>query len=332
MSPVSDSYLLDTCWRRWQLVPKKVSHSEWAGPCPVCGGKDRFRVFQHDGGYWCRKMEGTCTMKGWLDDDKQRDFKPDPNWKANQIKREQEEKDHRSALVKLWQASYRVDYWKGWHANLTDKHRAYFINRGIPDDFIDNYGLGYCAEKHIEDGSILPAYTIPVRSPKDWQVVNIHFRLIGRDKDKYRGEHLKDQTLPAAAFYCEKHGEHDKVIVVEGAFKAMVVYQTLGRRVQVVGLPSATPSEFIIQDIFENYRTRTIWLDPGAEAAVMRIATLMNFEARIVTTAWKPDDAILEHGNGYASAEAWIRQGVKAVPPKETDRQRTRSTRYVSPF
>lgn len=36
---------------------KKVSTTnggEYAGPCPACGGTDRFRVWPQNGRYWCR--------------------------------------------------------------------------------------------------------------------------------------------------------------------------------------------------------------------------------------------------------------------------------------
>ena len=39
---------------------KKVSASEWAGPCLACGGTDRFRVWPDKDRYWCR----SCDAKG----------------------------------------------------------------------------------------------------------------------------------------------------------------------------------------------------------------------------------------------------------------------------
>lgn len=33
---------------------------EWAGPCPHCGGRDRFRMWSEKGRYWCRQ----CNRKG----------------------------------------------------------------------------------------------------------------------------------------------------------------------------------------------------------------------------------------------------------------------------
>lgn len=50
--------ILDLAEKRTEL--KKVSSSEYAGPCPNCGGDDRFRVLPNDGRYFCRQ----CEKKG----------------------------------------------------------------------------------------------------------------------------------------------------------------------------------------------------------------------------------------------------------------------------
>ena len=40
---------------------KRREAEEWAGPCPWCGGRDRFRVWRgRDSGFWCRQ----CGMAG----------------------------------------------------------------------------------------------------------------------------------------------------------------------------------------------------------------------------------------------------------------------------
>jgi phage/plasmid primase-like uncharacterized protein len=33
---------------------KKIAANEWAGPCPMCGGKDRFSVNTRKGVFNCR--------------------------------------------------------------------------------------------------------------------------------------------------------------------------------------------------------------------------------------------------------------------------------------
>ena len=41
---------------------------EWAGPCPVCGGRDRFRVWPNADKphFWCRDTDGGkgCDFQG----------------------------------------------------------------------------------------------------------------------------------------------------------------------------------------------------------------------------------------------------------------------------
>ena len=53
--------LLDLAQKHSTL--KKVSTREWAGPCPLCGGNDRFRVWPEKGNggqWWCRR----CNQGG----------------------------------------------------------------------------------------------------------------------------------------------------------------------------------------------------------------------------------------------------------------------------
>ena len=49
------------------ISPQKVSNTnggEWAGPCPLCGGEDRFRVWESTDRYWCRGcgIAGDCIQ------------------------------------------------------------------------------------------------------------------------------------------------------------------------------------------------------------------------------------------------------------------------------
>jgi DNA primase len=55
--------LLDLLGRDTILRSMASTHGgEYAGPCPWCGGRDRFRVWPHadNPGYWCRQ----CGRKG----------------------------------------------------------------------------------------------------------------------------------------------------------------------------------------------------------------------------------------------------------------------------
>lgn len=43
-----------------ELTPKRSRSGEYAGPCPFCGGEDRFLVWLESDRYWCRR----CQKKG----------------------------------------------------------------------------------------------------------------------------------------------------------------------------------------------------------------------------------------------------------------------------
>lgn len=48
--------LLDLIGRDTRLKRVASTHGgEWAGPCPFCGGTDRFRVWPEQGRWWCRR-------------------------------------------------------------------------------------------------------------------------------------------------------------------------------------------------------------------------------------------------------------------------------------
>lgn len=46
---------------------RKATASEWHGPCPICGGNDRFVVFTKEDRFWCRAGDSGgngCGKKG----------------------------------------------------------------------------------------------------------------------------------------------------------------------------------------------------------------------------------------------------------------------------
>lgn len=47
---------------------EKVTIREYAGPCPWCGGKDRFRVWSDSNRYWCRQCERSGDAIQYLRD------------------------------------------------------------------------------------------------------------------------------------------------------------------------------------------------------------------------------------------------------------------------
>lgn len=298
---VTDSYVESVMYRRFGLAVKKTGN-EWHSGCPRCGGHKRFVIFAN-GGMYCRE----CPQRGWLDDD-QKNFKPDPLLliqRAEEIKRRRAEQDARDTE---WQAGYRAGYAQGWHDALTEINRAWWRARGIEDTIIEKYQLGYCPNKHVQTdaGEIeMGAYTIPIRNPVDWKIVNVQYRL--ENPPTGVGKYRQERGISAAAFFAERADcGATNALVVEGAIKAMVCYDGIEGATQVIGLPGCAPSEKIIEQM-KVFRRLWIALDPGAESAAQRLKDELP-QARVLDLPDKPDDLFLHGGLTRAKFHDYARQ------------------------
>ncbi len=289
MELVSDQYVQATAFRRWGLNPKRTA-SEWHSPCPFCGeGHNRFTIFK-DGGFFCR----VCGSKGWLNND-QNNWKPDPITTQQVKERTEQLERERQDRIAAWQRGCRDRQVRGWYDAMSPEHREYWRSQGIPDWAIDAYQLGYCSAKKImtEHGEItLSVYTIPVYQPTTHAIVNVQYRLLNPPAGV--GKYRQEYGLPSASFYAADVVDGE-AIIVEGAKKAIVVFHTLERKLQVVGLPSNSPGERLLREL-ECFRRLYLILDPHSHKQVERIARLLHPRVRIVTMPTKPDDAIVRHG------------------------------------
>lgn len=291
MDNVSSDELLSMAWQRWGILPKQTTRGEWHSGCPFCGeGRDRFVVFD-DGGFWCR----VCGVKGWLDDDK-KTWHPDPAKLAAAKARELELETMRQVDIAKRISQLQTDVEReAYQLGRDDERRwiaeQYFKSEGISQHAIDFYGLGYIPDHPVKVSDAitmrLPAYTIPIRDPKTWNVINQQYRLV--DPPAGIGKYRQEYNLPAASFYADDRVTGDAV-VVEGAKKSIVVYEFGDAKVQVIGLPGCSPAQRLVDDL-KCFDRVWVWLDPGAERQAARIAKQMK-RARVITCAWKPDDAI----------------------------------------
>lgn len=285
---VTDDYVINTASKRWGIAPKRTGQ-EWHSPCYVCGGRDRFIVFAN-GGYYCRQ----CETHGWLDEDR-RDWKPDPILAQKWVEEQATRKAQQYARDAEWRAGFKVGYVRGWCDAMGVREHGWWNAQGISNYQIGHYALGYNPSKKIRvDGEIVsaPAFTIPIRDPDDWEtIVNVQYRIA--DPPDGAGKYRQEEGISAAAFYAEPSGINERAIIVEGAKKAMVVYDRLDGAVQIIGVPGCTPSAQIIERIAKKkYERVYIALDPGCTAQAERIAAGLG-GARIMNLPEKPDDAFL---------------------------------------
>ena len=272
-----------------------VSDIEYSAECPECGGivhpnnefPDRFRLFL-DGHprAWCRR----CGYFVWADQVDKDASPPTPQaldqWRKEQVAREEARK--RSAELALTNLRKR-ETWRIYYDQLGPMGRAYWAKRGISWAWQDWWRLGWQPESRWG----VPTATIPIFGYQ-WEAQNIKHRLIGVTEvgGKYRYELYGQQQ---ALFLCNPEkplGGH--VIVVEGEIKAAVTFATLDdSKVNMVGLPGATPGQHIVEQFAECDKI-TLVLDPGAEKHARQLAKQLGKKrCRVLTPPMKIDDGIL---------------------------------------
>lgn len=287
----------------------KAGANEWRGPCPFCGGTDRFRVhtdrpFPH----WytvCREGTG-CGWSGWADQINPRLREPMTAEKLKEYAARQKEQERRQAqsLAERLKEFSDSELWAELNRRMSEKNRAWWESQGLPETAQDYWQLGYTTQTAWGE-----AYTIPFFS-EDWKAVNMQYRLLHppENGDKYRWRGL-GYSSHFTAFPALK--ESEQVVICEGAKKAMVyAYHISPADVRVYGVPSK--SDFAgVADKAKNASRVWIVLDPDAEAQAMKLAHEIGKAARIVTLTEKIDDLITLYGARERQLSAYFRQARK---------------------
>ena len=303
-----------------QTTPlKKISAKEYAGPCPVCKGKDRFHVHQEKG-WFCRVCQGDTKwhdpidFRQWmygeritqaienllggrkLDRGAVERISLERN-EREQARRAQEAQATQDARARL--GASRV--WETYHAN--EAGRELWRERGISDDWQDYYKLGYCPPREWLSGDTRftsASLTIPYlryTAPLQYTCTSLKHRLLCNDAPggKYRPEFagLGNQL------YYPMHEEPilPRVLLVEGEIKAMVVQIALW---SLDPLPNITVCAVAGKSVkpellAELAGCEKVWicLDPDARRNAVELSvTLGNDRCKIVNLPGKVDDLI----------------------------------------
>ena len=296
----------------------KAGTNEWHGPCPFCGGKDRF-VIHTDRPYpswnwWCRQCH---PDSGWIDEINPMLKEPMSQERAEQIANDAEKRlqkaidDAQAALDEL----RRARSWEHYHQQLTTETRVKWESWGIPEFWQDFYKLGYDPDRVIWTGTTewhTPTMTIPIFESLTWECLNVKHRLLKPPKagDKYRPER---SGLPASLFIAYPDEPiYGKTLLVEGEKKAMVSFLTADdHNLQVVGVPGKnTPAHLLSQ--LDECDPIYICLDPDATDDAISLARKLDVRrTRIIELPDKIDDLIIN----YRLDERWMKnimkQGVK---------------------
>lgn len=304
---------------------------EWSSACPKCGGaghgrrglSDRFRMFYSNGPPrgWCRQ----CDYKVIVGFSNGRQPTPAEIETAKNHQILQLEKENKRLRKKIaWLQDQ--GFWRQWHGEMTVEARDLWHKAGIEDPMIDIHKLGYTIQRYSDCGG---AMTIPYMHNTKIQTLQFRLLIPPSTGDKYR--FLKGTR--ASWFYAWPDSEiKDVVLVVEGAKKALVVWQTIakldkfeyqGREITTV----ATPSKHVPSRMLEELGNAelVIWLlDPdalvaekGRDSALLRNASAIGLEkSRVVQTVAKIDDMILDYDIKGATLANMVKQASPVIRPK----------------
>lgn len=258
-----------------QVKLHRQSSDEWCGPCPKCGGEDRFIVFV-EGNFWCRQ----CNHKGW--------------WKqTSPEERENREKEKQISQRRLLELIGRCDDWRNYH-NFNPECRDYWHNEGFTDAEIQVWNLGYCKACPLLQTS--PSLTVPV-----WykgMLYDIRHRLLAPtpDSGKYRS-HMAGLVPPF--FNLDSISNDRKVYFVEGEKK--VIKTTSCGIKSAVGYPGVNFLDRLINVLKTkiNPNQEVIFIpDPGTTKQIINKLLDASLPQKLfVVELWKkPDDFLREYG------------------------------------
>jgi DNA primase len=281
--------------------------AEWCGPCPQCAGHDRFRIWpDHPKGAqaWCRQcnhvMFADNTRAHGILADSTRADEQGSNALAHQIPVYQP--DPCKPPSTDWQDYYesRLPDWLEALWGEYAKPREYLMKRGIIENTLHDYGIGYnpadihdAVYGHIPRGIIIP-----------WYIDCVLWRVVIRTPHNGPSKYINAQGSGNALYNADLLGAKP-AIIVEGCFDALAIMQEARDLVTPVasGTTGARRTRWYAR--FANSPSILVGLDndePGEKASGHWISI---FEGR--SMRWRPvlnDPAeMLEKG---ISIREWI--------------------------
>lgn len=290
---------------------RRVNAHEWSSSCPQCGGSqhpggeppDRFRMWtrNRNGNVfgWCRR----CSYFWSPNQSKKMSPEEFEKWRAEQLRIEQERKAAAEKAIALLQSEH---LWDLYHQGLTEYSKSIIQNWGISAKWASYWKLGFNPDLLIYNKTHgeyhNPAISIPLWQ-LDGRVANIKFRALNpvEPNDRYRMAYKTGLTF---LFWSFREVNLKECLVVEGEKKAMVsalhLYEN-GLKMQVIGLPSVTPSAELLQEL-DGFTKITLCLDPdsrikqnGLSPEARAVDILGRERTKVLRLPHKVDDMIVQN-------------------------------------
>lgn len=283
---------------------QKATSDEYSSSCPQCGGTphkngewpDRFRMFLNAHGKnkilgWCRH----CSYVWFPQNAKPISKEEFEFWRKEQLQREEERKRSAERAIALLQSQ---KIWVQYHAHMNEWTKKLVAEWGISEKWQEYWQLGliedYTVYTKTDEPYHSPAITIPV-----WHlggtVSNVKLRVLNpkSQKDRYRSLYKTGEGMPFVAWNRTKF---DSCLLVEGEKKAMVTAIHMKRDMQVIGIPTKTPSQNSLK-VLDGFGKVYVCLDPDANGAELkRLVDMLGRErVAVAKLPGKIDDLIVDH-------------------------------------
>lgn len=269
---------------------------EWAGPCPFCGGTDRFLVWPYRGNYWCRQCKKGGPIRrfmveklGYSQQDASTyrlDIKPDVSFCEKQEEITEPSFEWMQAASNVVQLSEKA-LWEPRDSRGLDYLRR---NRCLKDVTIQRYRLGYSSHAYefhgiyVHAGIIIPEF-------HNSDVWNIKARLFKQgspitNTDKYAtvtwSKSSSNDRYRKGMSWCfglDNITGKDYLFLCEGEFDCMLLWQEAGDLVDTITLGSCSkniPDELMI--LLKSYKRVFVCYDndEGGKAGVQKVLSRLD--------------------------------------------------------
>ena len=262
---------------------KRVGANWFAGPCPNCGGRDRFVLKRTtDGWRWlCRHCTGR-QYRDAIDYVMMRDGLPfkdaverlggrlsplrleDPP--AMQKPKPEPQEQAPSTVERLTEIAYRAVNAIDADTPLAQQVRAYLHSRGFIEPTIRRALLGAVEVFDPKAGRKRPAASIPYFDTA-LNVRAIKYRFVGDDPNGLR--YVMEKGSRAGFYYLPEHlGYHDCLMVTEGELNLLALAQVMVEA-DLVCTGSQSLSDAMRHDLVRlagRYRQIWVWFDEPQKA------------------------------------------------------------------
>lgn len=307
---------------RFTQLTRISRRGEYAGPCPACGGEDRFHVVAATGRFYCRQcrprggdvidlvqmiqdvtfVEACRLLSGdaWPAPKLRRSAPPAQQGRERKAPGWQEAAFQESARRTMWATQRRLLGAQG-HAG-----QDYLRRRGLGADTWRAYGLGFGTAYHPARREQRDAIFIPWFAREGEVITAIQHRFI--DPDLGKGERYSQKPgsapllfgLPALEHRPEEAAGGPRTLcIVEGEVNCMSLYE-IGEAALSVGSETNVGNEQVLSALADRARAHervVVWFDDPAYAGRLidtlgRMGPFRETEVQPVTSLFDANDLL----------------------------------------